>query len=588
MPKDPGMSGLNNFEVENVEIETEEENEIKWRFKLRITAIIIIVLCSSSMIISYFRRSALFRDREENLKEYDYYLSGTDEEIFVDIPADPKDGLGQNEVDLNGNVNNSNENEKALESEPNDIPPTSIYSDGSEINIPPSDTPGASFNYSNENPIVQPSVNSDEIICDEGNFDSPPDLETSDEIEEILPTGNNINTGGLINSAVSMEPAEVIVKSNFDPMPMAVENPDSPERIPKNIYEDEFENLQADDSDEDTGEIEKPKTFETPKGIIFYELVGFNIRCIYHREFGKRFYEKSSFDIDFTFLPFPSNFSSLSFASDHKKIAFALIGDRPRGKPAPSKIIVKDLEQMSTLEICDGEGNNCYDPHISPDGKLVIYRKGDWKTLYYYNIETGIETKLDLPPNSFKHEPKFFADGKRFVFVALINRKFKIIVSNIFNTQKKTKCIYESDSFPRQLAVSPNGRYIAFHLNYLIHVAAVNDKERLDKNFKFDMPIPSVIDATLSNYYSSIERRQIIEMQKFFRPFWSPDSMVLFFSTGRTKLYYTGYGLDKWQIFDASSEKKIYGIISDVPVMKAEELVKSALDDIVDQVVELN
>lgn len=578
-------------EIEESDDEFETEEEIRWIWKLRIVALVIIVLCAGSMIISVYRRNALGHGGKEEL-EYDLL---SDDDIGVDTSAPKIDNSERIEVIMNDNNEsnvNSNEGEKKImgESESDSQPPPSPDNDNEsssdseashEENENPS--PGGS-SFINPDPIPEPKT----IIIEEGGDDSTAAERTTTEAETndraSAEPAIDINPPIIIEpitvEPIEVKPAEVTVTED-------AESPNLAKPMPKKIkiYEPEFVNIRADDSDEDIEEIVKPVTFEEPKGRLFYYSYG-KIRS---GEYGKYYYYDSS-NIDYEFSPSESKFASVSFSADHKKIAFAKIDEKSK-MYEKSKIIVKDLEQMSTLEICGEEGNYCYDPHMSPDGKLVIYRKGDWKTLYYYNIETGIETKLDLPPNSMKYKPILFADSKRFVFVALLNRKFKIIVSNIFNTQK-SKCVYESDGRPIELAVSPNGRYIAFNIKDFIQVIAVNDNERLDKKFKFDMPLPSLDDPPKSEYYSSLNQRimyHVEEFPKFYRPFWSSDSMKLFFSASDGHLYYTGYGYDKFKTLNVSFSHYIfYGIIPDLPEMKTGEIVKSSLDDIIKRVELLN
>lgn len=591
MQEDPEKS--QNFdeseEIEDSDDEFETEEDIRWRWKLRIVALVIIVLCASSMIISVYRRNALGHGDKGEL-EYDLL---SDDDIDADISAPKINDSERIEVNTNENNetnDNSNEGEKKImdesesdsrQSQPSPDIDNESSSDSEafhEENENPS--PGGS-SFINPDPIPEPET----IIINEGGDDSTVAERTTTEVETddrasgepIIEMGQPTIIEPITVEQNEVEPAGITV----------VENIKTPTKVPKKmkIYDPEFVDIRAEDSDEDIEEIVKPTTFEEPKGRLYYYGYG----RIQSGEFGKYYFCKSS-NTDYEFSPLNSKFASVSFTADHKKIAFAMI-DEKCGMNKMSKIIVKDLEQMSTLEICGEEGNYCYDPHISPDGKLVIYRKGDWKTLYYYNIETGIETKLDLPPNSMKYKPIFFADCKRFVFVALLNRKFKIVVSNIFNTQK-SKCVYESDGRPVDLAISPNGRYIAFIIKDFIQVIAVNDEERLYKKFKFDMPLPSLDDPPKSEYYNSLTQSimyYVEEVPKFSRPFWSSDSMKLFFTGSDDHLYYTGYGYDKYKTLNyVINDKIFYGIIPDLPKMKTDEIVKSTLDDIIDRVEVLN
>mgnify|MGYP001809592769 CR=1 FL=1 len=562
----------------NYEFGTEEddeiEHEIRWRWKLRIISMAIIILCSGSIMISIHRRNSLFLSQNESL-EYDFTSdNGTDLNFKIPLNSD----TDQKSYNLKGNIAySSGQGEKTVPIE-NFHAESSKDSETSELEN--ESIIGTFFNNIGSN-SEQP------VIIEDGHeFEAALGKTEGDEISEVIKTttietkisGENsdesteINTQIINNFNRSMETNEGEIPINLQNEPKKVK------RAPK-IYEPEFMNLEAYDSDEDVNEIKKPEIYEIPKGRLFFGSFFNPILTVRSMEFIENLYanpEKFEYKI-FTGSP---TVNSISFAADHKKIAYVI-----PGLEKESKIVVKDFERMSTLEICGEKGNNCFNPHISPDGTLVIYRKADWKTLYYYNIETGVEAKLDLPPNSIKYSPKFFAESKRFVFTAFTNKKFKIVVSNIFNTQK-SKCVYEAEIRPGELAVSPNGRYIAFTLKDFINVVAVNDAERHDKNFKFEMPIPTADDALKIVYYNYDLKKTVTfvdKMPKFSKPFWSPDSMTLFFSCSDSKLYYTGYGLKKWQKCDPSflpeSKKKFYGFMYALPEVKTDEMIKSTIDD---------
>ena len=328
-------------------------------------------------------------------------------------------------------------------------------------------------------------------------------------------------------------------------------------------------------------EIEEPKKFDKCSGTLMY-LTKYSKNSIkYTNMIPKKLTEYGKFAEE------KDKVNCFSISNDLKKFAFAVVSDKI------GRIKVKNFDEESIEQV---SGDHCYDPNISPDGKMVIYRKMGWKTLFFFDLDSKIETKLDLPPISIKYDPKFFPDSKRFAFIAYTKKVFKIIVSDIANPQKH-KCIYKSVHRPIDLAVSPNGRYIAFSMDDLIHVVPVNDKERLKKDFKFGMPLPTVSDKTMKHYCVA-KKCQIDTRIIFKKPLWTADGSGLIFyrysdelrllGHQNNELFCTGYGKDKYELIEnwlyVSNGDIFFRHFHSEPVLKVKDNVKTVIDAMITKI----
>ncbi len=109
------------------------------------------------------------------------------------------------------------------------------------------------------------------------------------------------------------------------------------------------------------------------------------------------------------------------------------------------------------------------DPQISPDGKVVVYRKMDFDimkdrvsgNLWVYSVEEKSHVKLTSNEGS-ESSAKWSEDGTKLIFVASTDEGSELYLY-WWKDQKMTR-ISQLPKSPRNLSISPDGNYIAYTL----------------------------------------------------------------------------------------------------------------------------